>query len=512
MLLCRREKFVRIIAFFLLISFFIFIIPEPAWLLAQEKTGDDLLERGKQLYREGRFEEARGELLLAVELLSDKDKLIDAYLHLALCHFALGERSKAKESLAGLLRLNPGQQLDPMYYPPDFVKLLDETKGVILAHITIETEPTEAQVYLDGELIGLSPLELKEAAAGEHKLKIVKQGYKSWEQSLILKEGEEKTISIWLEKEKKAEEVKKPIVRVTPSEKKPEVKKGKRWLWILIGGAAAAAVAILARGGGKESGAPSPSSQGYGSIQVKSYPNGASIFLDGQNTGYKTNHTLTNISAGRHTILLRLAGWKDWEGEVTVSQNQTAVVKPCLLPPNGCFRDNFQDGDADGWDLHGDWHIKKEGGNYFLEAKGPDDSSCYSKPLCDDRGNLKLSFRLKIVSYGGYNGVFWVDIHDGPQGNYFLLFDRGVVLFGEWLRIESHSNTLRQTRGISTGSWYNIEIIAQGDNFQLFIGNNLMFNIHHYEARLKQGGFKFYVQEGCKAQIDDVVITSDECP
>ena len=166
MFICRREKFIRIIVFFLLISFFFFIIPEPAWLWAQEKAGDDLLEQGKQYYQEGRVEEAVEKLSLALKMLTDKDKLVDAYLHVALSHFALGEKEKARQDLTELLRLNPGQKLDPMYYPPDFVQLLDEAKGVILAHITIETEPTEAQVYFDGELKGLSPLELKEVASG----------------------------------------------------------------------------------------------------------------------------------------------------------------------------------------------------------------------------------------------------------------------------------------------------------------------------------------------------------
>ena len=106
---------------------------------------------------------------------------------------------------------------------------------------------------------------------------MLKEEYNAKEERVTVKKGEEKAVSFSLEQK----EEERPTVAATPSEKKPEVKKSRSWLWILLGGAAAAAVAILASRGGKEAAGPTPTQQAYGSIQVKSYPNGASIFLDG---------------------------------------------------------------------------------------------------------------------------------------------------------------------------------------------------------------------------------------
>lgn len=505
----KRTNFKYLITYVLLFSLPLILMPEPVWVLTQKEEGEVLLKQGKQDYIEGRFEDAIEKLTLAIKLLADKDKLIDAYLHLGLCHFALGEKEKAKENLIGLIRLNPAQKLNPLYYPPDFVGLLDETKEVILAHIKVETAPADAEVYLDGELVGVAPLELTEVAEGEHKLRVVKEGYKAQEQSLVVKEGEEKTVSFELEKK----EEKKPTVAVTPPEKKPEVKKGKGWLWILLGGAAAAVVAILATRGGKETPAPPPT-QAFGSIQVKSYPNGATIFLDGQDTGFKTNHTLTNIPTGRHTILLRLAGWKDWEEEVTVYQNQTAVVKPCLLPPNGCFRDNFQDGDADGWEFFdSEWKINNEGGNYFLEGNSPGwDIHCHAKPQCRYIKNVSLRFRLKVVSFSD-RGHFPVDFRYGSQGWYSFDFRYDRIVCDKHIIFPEECIDLRDTsRRIIIGKWHNIEIIAKGDNIQLFINNQLIINVNDHDERIEKGHFLFTASNGCHAQIDDVVITSNECP
>jgi hypothetical protein len=61
--------------------------------------------------------------------------------------------------------------------------------------------------------------------------------------------------------------------------------------------------------------------------------------------------------------------WKDWQEEVVVHENQTAGVRPCLLPPNGCFRDSFQDGNTDGWELDAGWQNQKPGWKLFLSLE-----------------------------------------------------------------------------------------------------------------------------------------------
>jgi hypothetical protein len=498
----RRDKFLYVITCLLISALPLVLLPEPVWVLVQQEEGELLLKQGKQDYMEGRFEEAVEKLTLAIKLLTGKDKLVDAYLHLALSHFALGEKDKTKENLAELLKLDVTKRLDPLYYPPDFINLLEEAKKGIIAQLEVESDPPVAQVFLDGELVGLTPVDLPELAAGEHKLKIIKQGYKLWEKIILLDVGEKKIVSTQLEKEEG-----KPTVAVTPAEKKPEVKKGRGWLWILLGGAAAAIVAILAMRGGKEKVTPTTTpTQAFGSIQVKSYPNGASIFLDGQNTGFKTNHTLTNIPTGRHTILLRLAGWKDWEEEVTVNQNQTAVVKPCLLPPNGCFRDNFQDGDTDGWDLKSGWKIKKQGGNYFIEGKSSSNETHLAYTNIVYRKDFILKFRLKLVSLtGGYVGASFRDVEDNLYLIFFSRYKTYCYKWREWRQ-------LGQAGGISIGNWHNIELRVSGDNFQLFVDDLLRLNVNHHDERLMRGSINFLVWNGSHAQVDDIVITSDECP
>jgi hypothetical protein len=61
---------------------------------------------------------------------------------------------------------------------------------------------------------------------------------------------------------------------------------------------------------------PGPST---GSILLQSTPTGASIFVDGNNTGKVTPDSVTNLSAGTRTVRLSLTGYEDTTFTVTVT-------------------------------------------------------------------------------------------------------------------------------------------------------------------------------------------------
>jgi len=67
----------------------------------------------------------------------------------------------------------------------------------------IVTTPMDAQVYLDGEKQGTSPLTLKDLLIGEHKLEIRKEGYGTIKKTLTVKEEESLTIKDTLPESKK---------------------------------------------------------------------------------------------------------------------------------------------------------------------------------------------------------------------------------------------------------------------------------------------------------------------
>ncbi len=69
-----------------------------------------------------------------------------------------------------------------------------------------------------------------------------------------------------------------------------------------------------------------------GSISFSSTPSGAQIYLGGNNSGHTTTYTLAGITAGQHAVMLKLAGYQDYNQNVTVIAGQTAIVHAALSP------------------------------------------------------------------------------------------------------------------------------------------------------------------------------------
>ena len=72
-----------------------------------------------------------------------------------------------------------------------------------------------------------------------------------------------------------------------------------------------------------------------GSIAITSTPEGAAVWLDGEETGFATNCLLTNVPAGDHVVTLKRDGYADASTPVTVAEGETAVVHLGLTTATG---------------------------------------------------------------------------------------------------------------------------------------------------------------------------------
>lgn len=67
-----------------------------------------------------------------------------------------------------------------------------------------------------------------------------------------------------------------------------------------------------------------------GNLDVTSTPSGASIIVDGKSVAARTPATVTGLSPGSHTILLRLSGYMDAQQTVSVTAGNTSSVQSDL--------------------------------------------------------------------------------------------------------------------------------------------------------------------------------------
>jgi len=93
----------------------------------------------------------------------------------------------------------------PSSKPPSAAPVPPESPGVAAAArlagaLVVDSRPTGAKVYLDGKLIGNTPLSLQTVAAGEHAVRLERDGYRHWSSSVRIVASEQNRVTASLER------------------------------------------------------------------------------------------------------------------------------------------------------------------------------------------------------------------------------------------------------------------------------------------------------------------------
>lgn len=242
--------------------------------------------------------------------------------------------------------------------------------GATLYKMLTGVTPPDASSILDD---GLPEIELKSKGVSDTTISAIRNAMSpgrknrtpSVEDFLSMLEGKSMEPEDEAEDETELKPAPKPTPKPRPSPDPaptPPGRKPKTWLWALLGGLAVLAVAAAFIFGGKNhnqgaggnSGADTlavvpvgsaveipvappvndPVPEAPGSIEITSEPAGATIWLDGKNTGKKTPEILENISPGKHAVRLGLDGYKEYKGNVTVpSGRSVSLTRELTITP-----------------------------------------------------------------------------------------------------------------------------------------------------------------------------------
>jgi serine/threonine-protein kinase len=74
------------------------------------------------------------------------------------------------------------------------------TLGRFAGAVLIESRPTGAKVFLDGKLIGTTPMAMSSVSAGEHAVRLEYDGYRRWTSSVRVVAGEQNRVTASLER------------------------------------------------------------------------------------------------------------------------------------------------------------------------------------------------------------------------------------------------------------------------------------------------------------------------
>ena len=277
----------------------------------QVERFEELFTEGKRLLQEEfDYEGAIGKFTEALRYAALKEQKSDVYFYLSLAYYATPDVERQEnfvDVIKKLIELDYYRELDETICPRRYMERYQEIKREYGA-LRILSRPSGADVYLSGSRtpMGKTPLTLGHRE-GEVKIE-VKKGNKTKEDTLSVVAGKETT--------------------------SPEyILKGKSSMLLIVGGIALAGGlgAALLLGGGNEEPGPSPTpTPTTGSFQINSNPDGATILLNGNDTGRTTNATITDLSPGSYVIGLIKEGYEDYEDTSSIVAGQTETVSATL--------------------------------------------------------------------------------------------------------------------------------------------------------------------------------------
>ncbi|NMO18113.1 PEGA domain-containing protein [Pyxidicoccus fallax] len=170
--------------------------PEELFGLPEDTAAKASLDRGRKGYSESvaaydkkEYEEAEKKVRAALKELESAagamrgcSPLCESLaLYAALLHLR-GDVEEAKLALMDLIALNPTFELDPKRFSREFIGLRVQVATGRTAQLrggaTVKSRPAGARVFVDGELVGYTPMTLPALAIGKHLVRLERPGFR----------------------------------------------------------------------------------------------------------------------------------------------------------------------------------------------------------------------------------------------------------------------------------------------------------------------------------------------
>lgn len=221
------------------------------------------------------------------------------------------------------------------------------TAGSTTGFFLIESDPSGAEVTFDGVFVGETPLNypVSPVAVTPHTVTVTSDGYYPFTTKYSENPGAGQTIRVFATLSPSSSKG-TLVVSSTPQGALitvdggkgqeapwtyPEIKSGSHVVQAFLSGYQpySQIVDIPPEGTVNVVAILKPLTE-VGSLQVKSTPGGADVYVDGIYKG-STATTVGNLAVGSHFILLKHSGYKDWSGMTTVNQNQLTILEAAMV-------------------------------------------------------------------------------------------------------------------------------------------------------------------------------------
>ncbi|HYH02333.1 MAG TPA: family 16 glycoside hydrolase, partial [Bacillota bacterium] len=137
------------------------------------------------------------------------------------------------------------------------------------------------------------------------------------------------------------------------------------------------------------------------------------------------------------------------------------------------FSDDFEDGNSTGWSKSGgSWSVVNDGTQVFKQSSTS--SNAYAYTGNSVWTNYTVEAKVKALSFNGTARSFGITARYTSTSNYYYLSlgNDNQIILGK--KASSGSKVLAsKTFTVSTGSWYTLKLVINGNQFEGYVNDNL---------------------------------------
>jgi hypothetical protein len=188
------------------------------------------------------------------------------------------------------------------------------------ADLRIQVTPKQAEVYMDGYLVGIVDdfdgiFQRLRVPLGEHEITIYLNGYRTIREKLLFRPFETYHIKDAMQPLPAGESAEpRPVPSEPPPSERPRSRSGAR-------------IPVPAERRDRNA-------ERFGAVSVRVQPADASVFIDGERWEAPAgeNRLLVEVSEGTHRIEIRKDGFKPYSSTISVRSGETVPVNVSLPP------------------------------------------------------------------------------------------------------------------------------------------------------------------------------------
>jgi hypothetical protein len=189
-----------------------------------------------------------------------------------------------------------------------------------------------------------------------------------------------------------------------------------------------------------------------------------------------------------------------------------SLMIPAISSFAGIWQDNFDDGNADGWDeVSGAWELKD--GMYQQTDMVPE----YQKTILEDEDMTDYTLEVDVaILEGGPGstsvaaGVLLRTDDAGSAGyRFWIRNDTGGFQFSIWINDGFTHVITKADERAAPGETYHLKVQIEGFNISAWVDDRLMFEDHAEEQELFPTGRVGLINYNAHCQYDNLIISGE---